>query len=419
MPRPVPAPPDSWKPPEQDTATYHIKVVTPLFGGGHIPREVDPLDCIRPPSIRGHLRFWWRATAGAAHATPEDLFKAEEAIWGSVDKPSQVNVRVSISREGNRVACGEPITNPGTGRQKPVPKFQTGWPAYALHPFQGKITLTGTDAPAEAFVGVEFDLTLEGPMATSPAVKTAIYAWVLYGGLGARTRRGCGSLASPDIRRVDIEEFSTTKTPRISALRGARYVIGSPGDSAIEAWRKAVEVYRDFRQGVPNARQSGTNQRPAGRSHWPEPDAIRRITGAVDHPIIHPLEGAYPRADLGLPIVFHFIGDGAPPDTTLDGPKDGKRRMGSPVITKAISDGNKFWPLVMVLNAPHAWYWGALRLQSSQSPPAAIPRTRIDLDAVERAVVKPLHDQGDEPIREALLRFVAGKWRSEVQEVAP
>jgi CRISPR-associated protein Cmr1 len=33
------------------------EITTPMFLGGGVPQDVD----LRPPSIKGMLRFWWRA----------------------------------------------------------------------------------------------------------------------------------------------------------------------------------------------------------------------------------------------------------------------------------------------------------------------------------------------------------------------
>ena len=40
------------------------QLITPLYGGGVTPGEFDPLTPVRGSEIRGHLRFWWRATRG-------------------------------------------------------------------------------------------------------------------------------------------------------------------------------------------------------------------------------------------------------------------------------------------------------------------------------------------------------------------
>lgn len=70
--------------------------------------------------------------------------------------------------------------------------------------------------------------------------------------------------------------------------------------------------------------------------------------------LAHIPDDAFPRAEFGLPIVFHFQGQEEPPDTVLypaNGP-DGKarERMASPVILKPLvfSDG-KAVPLILRL----------------------------------------------------------------------
>ena len=55
-----------------------ISVITPLFGGGAEPGVADLLAPVRASSIRGHLRFWWRACKCANFATADELFGAEE-----------------------------------------------------------------------------------------------------------------------------------------------------------------------------------------------------------------------------------------------------------------------------------------------------------------------------------------------------
>ena len=50
------------------------ELTTPILGGAHATRTVDEVDVVRAASLRGHLRFWWRALRGhefasAAHRT--------------------------------------------------------------------------------------------------------------------------------------------------------------------------------------------------------------------------------------------------------------------------------------------------------------------------------------------------------------
>ena len=100
-----------------------VSVVTPLFGGGATAGVADPLAPVRAASVRGHLRFWWRACKSAGFATADALFDQEEAIWGSTAYPSPVAVIVSLLSSGTKVESRE-YQRRADGR----------FPAYALFP---------------------------------------------------------------------------------------------------------------------------------------------------------------------------------------------------------------------------------------------------------------------------------------------
>lgn len=55
--------------PEWREIRVPLEVVTPILGGSYKTREVDEVEIIRPASVRGHLRFWWRALYGAHHGS--------------------------------------------------------------------------------------------------------------------------------------------------------------------------------------------------------------------------------------------------------------------------------------------------------------------------------------------------------------
>lgn len=186
------------------------------------------------------------------------------------------------------------------------------------------------------------------------------------GGLGARTRRGCGALFckefapkdSGDLERWfknisldshdDVRDWPTT--PNSMWVR-------MEAEEPIEAWKKAVGLLQRFRQGENVGRNKGGGGRP-GRSRWPEPETIRRVTGrrpSQHARLAHVPDDAFPRAEFGLPIVFHFQGQGEPPDTVLypSSVPDGEVRMASPLILKPLALANeKAVPLIMRLVTP-------------------------------------------------------------------
>ncbi len=226
---------------------------------------------------------------------------------------------------------------------------------------------------------------------TTPDIDAALWAWLTFGGLGARTRRGAGSIHSDELSSPG------TKTPTIAA----RIFVGPNAKTPIDAWRQAVEVYRNFRQtprGKKHKKTIQTRNGPRtievpGRSHWSEADSIRQITGCSLKPIpgtstpTAPVDEdthdhstpvapasvlpAFPKAVLGLPINFHFSSDGPgknrpgdpnrdPQDVqlvpllpTADGRWQQGERMASPVITRAVRINGNWLPTILVFDAPH------------------------------------------------------------------
>ena len=391
-----------------------LAVVTPLFGGGASPGIADGHLPVRGGSVRGQLRFWWRACHAHLFADAASLFAREAAIWGeagmdgSARGPSAIDVEVTI------VQPGEPAEyfpwRQGTDNQgQPTWKRRdTSYPDYALFPFFG-VPGPGLPPkeewkppPAIPLVGVQFRLCLS--VATSgarplpraeleQAAKRAVTAWVLFGGVGARTRRGCGSLwcvtedarfrplASPPgesdrdrwtpvggvwLPAVVDDQQGVTKLG-VPRLQGAKVVVAPAGSSdPIAVWNEAVELLRKFRQGRGIGRNPGA-QRP-GLSRWPEPYSIRAQWGTLDpahNAESHPFESFYPRADLGLPINFQFPQPGRKPEQlALQGKQEGATRMASPVIVKALAlPDDRFAPIVLVLNAPHLWDPGVPRVE--------------------------------------------------------
>src|SRR5271157_2833052 len=124
---------------------FIIEVITPMFGGGVKTSENDPLTAIRPTSIRGHLRFWWRATRGATRCgTVAELRQREGEIWGTTDNPSPVCIEVPVARHDGPLDCAcykwNNYARNGEGDHKLhwCQQFDRSSLPYVLFPFQGK-----------------------------------------------------------------------------------------------------------------------------------------------------------------------------------------------------------------------------------------------------------------------------------------
>jgi CRISPR-associated protein Cmr1 len=357
------------------TKEYHISLVTPIFGGGVEAGEPDETLPIRGTSIRGQLQFWWRATCGAGFSTHKDLFARHAEIWGTTDKASPVEIDIRDVAANAPKPCAE-YTSRNDGR------LQLRWNslfdspnrelAYALFPFQGQLTKDRRRVeirPAGFIETASFRLRLRYPAALRQDVERAVWAWANFGGLGARTRRGCGALLCDALAPKDIDDLRRWfRTGSVNSEGGARdwptmpssVLIGSPPEAPLDAWKRAVGLLQEFRQGEGIARNPGAQKNRPGRSRYPEPETIRRVTGRrpPQHPrLAHIPDDAFPRAEFGLPIVFHFRGQGEPPDTVLYPSRspngDACERMASPLILKPLALANgRAIPLIVQLVTP-------------------------------------------------------------------
>ncbi|MCL4514099.1 MAG: type III-B CRISPR module RAMP protein Cmr1 [Firmicutes bacterium] len=368
---------------------YSISLVTPLFGGGPIPGENDPVTLIRGSSIRGHLRFWWRATRGASFESVESLRRREGEIWGTAESPSPVMLLVSELTKGEAGPWAKYEADPKGGGVRSIPTpVNSSYPSYALFPFQGKAEKAReirkvTEYPATVTTGVSFKLTLQWPadMDIAKDIEASVWAWVNFGGLGARTRRGCGSLFCKELaptaedtralqqwyaRHLEQYGIQTSQAVRPWPTLPEQPLVrsnqaGGPLLNSVKAWSKSINILQQFRQGLGVGRNRKEDEKP-GRSFWPEADSLRRVTKQKDPghaESITTSENAFPRAEFGLPIVFHFKNEPPRGSKGVSGrdPADGRllptgdtERMASPLILKALAVGpNQAIPMILQL----------------------------------------------------------------------
>lgn len=73
-------------------ASYRL--TTPMFCSGADQEKAE----LRPASLKGALRFWYRALALAQYKTFEEVRKAEDALFGST-RTGQANMLLSLREE--------------------------------------------------------------------------------------------------------------------------------------------------------------------------------------------------------------------------------------------------------------------------------------------------------------------------------
>ncbi len=418
--RRISAPPPNLKRPStavkpEYQASYPLKLITPMFGGGYEARKIDPLNPIRSAAVRGSLRQWWRAIVGARYSSPAALYAAEQELWGSAQKPGRVGIHIEISPEELRFIPSRLLD----GDNPNLPPYVT----LGLKSDKREDIL-----PAEGLRELAFTVYLSQSPTTQPLtdpewidVQQAIAAWIKFGGVGARTRRGCGSIglaAEPSIPLPELivgAEKNRHNSPLTLLAQSRCYTKNA--SSAQGAWVTATETYKKFRQGENVGRNPGTGGKP-GRSRWPEPNTIREIITPKKvwaHTVPPNAPMGFPRADFGLPIIFHFkterdSGEIEPKDVTLQGAKTGRLRFSSPIITKAVQIGlNQYVTLIMILDAPKVSYYGALALKSQErfaSGKDLVTALDIEMTSAHRTATSPMNGL---EAREAFEYFLLNK----------
>lgn len=344
----LPKLPDWQAPNKRETIELQLKLITPMFGGGYKTREVDSVQPIRPAAIRGHLRYWWRATAGAKYATVEKLHRAETALWGGASTKEnsavgKVAIRVEITSLGQPAPYRE-VAPKSKAKDGPLH-------GYFLFPYQEQKNLNLPAATGRKDVAFTLRITMDTSLsdAQREEVETALKAWIAFGGVGARTRRGCGALtvegkeaaqwlpASPDIAQWLGMPETAVKAPQWTTLAGAQGII-VPISSAQDAWRELGRFWARFRKG-----HFAQDYSPMSGGKWNDYRKVLCQLRNQDNTL------RLAKPFLGLPIIYQKFKT-APFAGTLE--PVGSGRMASSVILKPIAlQGNNYGALVLVMRA--------------------------------------------------------------------
>ncbi len=399
------------------TQTREYELITPLFGGGVEPGLADPVTVIRATEIRGHLRFWWRATRGNApefDGKVELMKQAEDYLFGAASSgdsifPAQVSLQASVTNRGRKF-------NVRNHRGEEVDVFDLKSPfGYAAFPLR--------DRRQHVIEGIRFKLSIQFPVSAKSDIEAALWAWESFGGIGGRTRRGFGALKLVSVNgasqtllnaqqayQIIVQKISTLTLkgklpPDVPCLstKSGDVVVTTPRRDAIEVWRYLINKLKDFRQ----SRNSGNQPNRPGRSHWPEPDAIRRLTkrSAPRHRTPLSRLDVFPRAEFGLPIVFKFKDDeqGDPRVTTLEGANDENRRLASPLILRPLAcANNQAVGLAMILDTPRTPPGGLRLADASNNPIVSSDLTQLSDDELDS--ITPL--DGSDDVLAAFLNFL-------------
>jgi CRISPR-associated protein Cmr1 len=360
MPGRLSSPAPQWRTTEPKSVHWelHLTTITPMFGGGAVAREIDEPP-IRAASIRGQLRFWWRATAGAGHTDAKLLYDAESKLWGNTDALGKLSVRVEVTKNGQEAKLRQYLP------EKPSPRFgpEAG---YFVFPFNSD----SKNPIANGRKEVEFDLTLAvtADAAQHEEIRRAIRAWITFGGIGARTRRGCGAIGCHEIawlpKSLDDAAYFRDLMPADQAhahtfpsLGGGWALLGEPS-SGEACWRQLGMFWSRVRKGHFTPKRPDYS--PMSGCQWRDHATLKTSHGGTI---------ALAKPNFGMPIIYQKFGASFAGEIT---PGD-SGRMASPIILKpvAFADGS-IRPMVACLSVQ--------------------PPTKVQFGGSERKLIVPVGD---------------------------
>ena len=159
-----------------NTITFECEIITPMFLNG--ADGISPE--IRSPTIKGALRFWWRAMNG--HLSITELRKQEADIFGGTDE--------KVGRSKVIIRTNYPILT--FSEHKPVP--------------HKSFTANAYDANVKQVFQVSLSLSVVKHDFNLKKLESLFILTSILGGFGKRVRRGFGSIKVKKINGTDVVE---------------------------------------------------------------------------------------------------------------------------------------------------------------------------------------------------------------------
>lgn len=382
-------------------ARFTVDFVTPCFLSGADGKTAE----WRSTSIRGQLRWWLRAIAPGNLGHVREL---EERIFGSTSQQSNVVVLVSespptlgggpcrwgMAKDAKQLANAWKDSSEQTIKRLTIEKSPT---SNAIHYLgygpilwikekkQVEITRSYI-APTTSGHPSSFELRWSRlSEECERLLLAAVAAWLHLGGIGARSRRGFGSLRCVNVERnaspvgIDFRSGSRdalkTNVQDLLKMRGPEAVkwsrLGADahvylGSSSSDTWEGAMSSVGSWmiafrrRYGSPLDKRKVPEEKGPGLDYaWAAKNGTQRRQGFPD------------RAGFGLPLPFGKLGDA---ETIVWGDADHDNRRASPMLVHIAKLAEReYLPVLTHLPAPLIPDGEKLLFKKAKDAPASQP----------------------------------------------
>ncbi|NLH73751.1 MAG: type III-B CRISPR module RAMP protein Cmr1 [Verrucomicrobia bacterium] len=366
------------------TSTFLFEVITPCFCGGAEPEKQAE---IRAPSIRGHLRWWFRTLGGfkSLAARGMTIRDQESLIFGTTagneGRAGRLMLRVVPPQPNSKTANANDL---GAGMNTPL-----GYALFPLRPFGQSDGRRGKISESARF---RVSVLWGGQPQHWESICALLAIWGHLGSLGFRGRRGFGALRlmEPFVSLPDaLKHFASPGGVQVLKLTNANATNWRSTSAALVGWYRSWRhhgqmnrtwVWNDVQQRSKGGwwkpvapPQKDQNRAQPGfkyarrdhnegldvqgtRAPNPDPDQAQGTPGQTFRPA------------LGLPIIqfFSSLGDSngplPRPRATVNWDWDfdtvankGKGRFASPVLLRPYRDATGTWHALVIFVDAHRW----------------------------------------------------------------
>lgn len=306
--------------------SFKLQVVTPLFMSGADQRKAE----LRPPSIRGALRFWFRALAGPVLSYDwRAVQQAEALLFGSTDQSSCWFLRVRpFDRKASSIASFPP------------PLAYLGYGPIGYEKSSKRYVAQRVYYPPGSSCQLEVGC-FERDSSLAQLLGVTFWVWGHLGGLGSRVRRGFGAISlQPETESVliwsyrqsindpqrlaqelqnGLEEACVVFAEKLPEVLRRNYpdlgIRPRPVSEFFTLDKRSAELYvgqkvfKDWQQALAAV---GTALMGFRRERPPDYGIVRQfITSSGTPP-----QGTLERTRFGLPLNFYFKNEEAKPSVT-------------------------------------------------------------------------------------------------------
>ncbi len=217
---------------------YECEVVTPLFLGGADPGKAE----LRVPPIKAALRFWWRALYGEDKV--ESMLQKEALIFGSTEQKTMVSVNLDYPPI-------TPVLDMPSGKMVPVKgkTYKTSiinYLSYGLYEYK-KDLKKNVYNKEHIEPSYRFKIVLNFHKSLEADVLSAMKVMITYGGIGARSRNGFGSLHCSDLPGYRVQSNDDLKSYTSFSKHAKLFNEFRKSNTWEEALSEIGERYRDAR----------------------------------------------------------------------------------------------------------------------------------------------------------------------------